>query len=47
VFFLIEGIRRKPVSRKVETAVHMTGFALLIGLMVFFTFQDVGRIIGG
>ncbi len=47
VFFLIEGIRRKPISRRIETAVHLTGYALLLGLMVFFTFQDVGRIIGG
>ena len=47
VFLLVEAIRRKPVSRKFETAVHLTGYALLIGLMVFFTFQDVGRLLGG
>ena len=47
VFLLVEAIRRKPVSRKIETAVHLTGYALLIGLMVFFTFQDVGRLLGG
>jgi len=47
VFFLIEAIRRKPVSRKIETAVHLTGYALLLGLMAFFTFQDVGRLLGG
>ena len=47
VFMLVETIRRKPVSRKVENAVHLAGFALLMGLMLFFTFQDVGRIIGG
>lgn len=47
VFLLLEAIRRKPISRRVEATVHLTGFALLIGLMVFFTFRDVGRILGG
>lgn len=47
VFMLLEAVRRKPVSRRVEATVHLTGFALLIGLMVFFTFRDVGRILGG
>ena len=47
VFFLIEALRRKPVSRRIETAVHLTGYALLLGLMAFFTFQDVGRLLGG
>ena len=47
VFFLIEALRRKPISRKIETAVHLTGYALLLGLMALFTFQDVNRLIGG
>ena len=47
VFMLLEAIRRKPVSQKIEAAVHMCGYVLLLGLMVFFTFKDVGRIIGG
>ena len=47
VFMLIEGIRRKPISRKIESAVHLSGYVLLLGLMVFFTFRDVGRILGG
>ena len=47
VFMLVEAIRRKPISRKVEQSVHLAGYALLIGLMIFFTFRDVGRIIGG
>jgi len=47
VFMLIEAIRRKPVNRRIESTVHLIGYALLLGLMVFFTFRDVGRILGG
>ncbi len=47
VFMLIEAARRKPINRKIEAAVHLAGYALLLGLMVFFTFRDVGRIITG
>ncbi len=47
VFMLIEVIRRKPVNRKIESTVHLVGYALLLGLMLFFTFKDVGRIITG
>ena len=47
VFMLIEVIRRKPINRKIEATVHLVGYALLLGLMVFFTFRDVGRIITG
>ena len=47
VFMLVEAVRRKPISRRVESTVHLVGYALLIGLMVFFTFRDVGRLITG
>jgi len=47
VFMLIEAIRRKPVSQRVEATIHMCGLVLLVGLMIFFVFRDVGRIIGG
>lgn len=43
VFLLIEGITRKPVSEKVEYYFQLTGFALLIGLMLFVTFNDITR----
>lgn len=44
VFLAIEGIFRKPVPRKIEAYIHMAGYLLLIGFMLFVTFQDVGRI---
>lgn len=46
VFMLIEAIRRKPVSQRVEAGIHMAGYVLLLGIMVFFTFQDITRIFG-
>jgi regulator of sigma E protease len=47
LFLLAEAIRRKPVNRRVESAIHMVGFALLFGLLILFTFRDVQRIFGG
>lgn len=47
LFLIIEGIRRKPVNRKIEAAMHNAGFALLMLLVLFVTFKDVARITGG
>lgn len=44
VFLIIEKIRRKPVSRKVEGIVNSVGFGLLILLMIYVTFNDVLRL---
>ncbi|MBU2028439.1 RIP metalloprotease RseP [Patescibacteria group bacterium] len=41
LFILIEKIRRRPISQKVEQIFHTAGFALLIGLMILITFRDV------
>lgn len=46
IFLLIEAIRRKPVSQKIEAGVHLSGYVLLLGLMVVLLFKDVGRIFG-
>jgi regulator of sigma E protease len=43
LFILIEKIKGSPVSKKLEQAVHTTGFALLILLMIFVTFRDLLR----
>ena len=45
LFLLIELIRRKPLPQKYEIAVNAAGFLLLIGLMLFATFNDITRII--
>ena len=44
IFFLIEAVRRKPVNPNVEGAIHMAGFALLMLVVVVFTYQDILRI---
>jgi len=41
LFVIIEGIRRKPVDEKIEAMVHNIGFLILIGLILFVTFQDI------
>lgn len=43
LFILIEAIRRKAVSQKLESAMHTAGFALLITLIVFITYKDIMR----
>lgn len=40
-FVLLEAIRRKPVTPRLEQAVHAVGFVLLLGLIVVVTFKDV------
>ncbi|OGL66224.1 hypothetical protein A3B21_02045 [Candidatus Uhrbacteria bacterium RIFCSPLOWO2_01_FULL_47_24] len=43
LFIGIEKILRRPVSRKVEGWIHSIGFALLILLVLFVTYKDLGR----
>ena len=45
VFLVIEAIRKKPAPQKVEAYVHMSGYLILMGLMLMMTFKDVLRII--
>jgi len=41
MFFAWEAITKKPVSQKVEGAIHQVGFLILIGLLIAVTFKDV------
>lgn len=43
VFFLWEGIFRKPVSRRVVQGANVVGLSLLLGILVFATFSDIQR----
>lgn len=45
IFLLIEAVRRKPIQPRYEGLVHGIGFALLIALMIFVTFNDVAKIV--
>ena len=42
----IEGIRGKPLSGKYRYAAQMFGIAVLLGLMIFATANDIGKIFG-
>jgi len=44
LFLLIEGIRRKALSPMFANTMNLIGFALLMLLMIFVTFNDLARI---
>jgi regulator of sigma E protease len=44
VFFLWEGIFRKPVGRRAVQAANVVGLSLLLGILVFATYSDVQRL---
>lgn len=43
VFLLIEMLRRKPVPENIREKTSMVGLALLLGLMIFATYNDISR----
>ena len=43
IFSLFEIISRKKVNPKVESLIHVIGFIILIGLMIFIAFNDITR----
>lgn len=43
-FMIIEAIRKKPVSPKVENIIHSVGLVLLMILMIVISFNDIVRI---
>ncbi len=44
-FVLVEAVRRKPIPPEKEGVVHFIGLVLLMGLMVFATWNDILRLI--
>ncbi len=42
LFLLISKIRRREMSQKVETAIHLVGFCALMALVILVTVKDVG-----
>lgn len=44
VFLFIEAVRRKSITAKFEQSVHGIGFALLLILVLFVTYQDIVRL---
>jgi len=47
VFLAAEGIRGRKIDPEKENFVHMIGFALLMGLMLLVTYQDILRLFQG
>ena len=41
LFLIIEKVFRKPVSKRVENIIHTIGFMLIIGLLIYVTFNDI------
>ena len=44
LLLIIEGIRRKPVSDKIQIQLQLIGFSIIIGLSIFVTYNDIIRI---
>ena len=44
VLLIIEAIRRKPLNEKTEITIQMVGFAILIGLSILVTYNDILRV---
>ena len=44
VLFIVEAIRRKKLDERIEGKIHMAGFVLLMGLMVFVMYNDIVKI---
>jgi regulator of sigma E protease len=45
LFILIEKIKGRPISQKIEQTFHTVGFVLLITLMILVTYKDIARLI--
>ena len=44
LILIIEAIRRKPMKQETEIGIQMLGFAILIGLSLIITYNDILRI---
>jgi regulator of sigma E protease len=42
LFYIVEALRRRPVEPQVQEWAFRSGLALLLGLMLFVTFNDIG-----
>lgn len=45
LLLIIEAIRRKPLKEDTEIKIQLLGFAIIIGLSIFVTFNDIVRIL--
>ena len=47
LFYIVEVISGKPIDRNKEGLIHLIGFILLIGLILFLTYNDISNLING
>ncbi len=47
IFILAEMLRGKPIDPEREAFVHVTGFALLMVLMIFVAYHDIANLVAG
>lgn len=47
VFLLLEGMRGKPINPEKEGIIHLVGVAVLMGLMLLITYNDIVRLFSG
>ena len=45
MFLLLEKIQGKPVSQRVQSIAQVVGLALLLGVFLLVTYQDISRMI--
>ena len=45
LFLLLEAVRGRPISAEKEGLVNLVGFAFLMGLMIYVTFNDISRLV--
>ncbi len=41
LFLLAEAVRRKPISRKIESYIHLSGYGILLLLFLVLTYRDI------
>ena len=41
LFLLVEAVRRKPISRKIESYIHLAGYGILLILFLVLTYRDI------
>jgi regulator of sigma E protease len=44
LLLVVEGIRRRPLERKLEAMLHMAGFVFLIFLVLVVTYRDIVKL---
>ena len=44
VFYAVEAATRRPLDARIQAASYRVGLALLLGLMVFVTFNDLRQL---